>query len=164
LVAIEVKPREYNRGARAAKPGYVVCMAICGGPPRLQRRAMELHDSKLLGFELHGRDLVARFEAYVHVSLGVPGTDRGTGWSQELRLLVRNAQISEQPRELPLWIVDGAVVISGEALRLLPVPLEATKGVRLAFGGIAGNLAVSGDGLSLTALGDARFVERFEGA
>jgi hypothetical protein len=126
---------------------------------------MALHDSKLLRWELRGTDLVARLDAYVHVSLGVPGKEKGTGWSQELSLLVRNARVADEaPRELPLWITGGSVEVAGENLILVPVPLETAAAVRVELAGSGGTLAVSGDGLTLTALGEARFVERFEGA
>jgi hypothetical protein len=124
---------------------------------------MELHDSKLLRWELRGADLVARLDAYVHVSLGVPGEDAGTGWSQELELVVRGARVSEEPRELPMWIADGVIRAAGEALLLVPVPLEGKAAVEVTLAGAEGRLAVSGAGVSLTAAGQPRFVERFDG-
>jgi hypothetical protein len=139
-------------------------MATCGGPPRFLRRAIELHNSKLLRWELRGADLMARLDAYVHVSLGVPGEDQGTGWSQEVELLLRNVSVEEKPRELPLWIAGGTILVAGDALELLPIPFEAGARISLQLWGAEGKLAASGDALTLTALGEARFVERFEGA
>jgi hypothetical protein len=134
-------------------------MVTCGGPPRLQRRAVELHDSKLVSWEARGTSLVLRLDGYVHSSLGVPGEDQGTGWSQVLELAVSEASVSCEPRELPLWISSGAVEISGRMLLLLPLPLEEAGAVALRFEGAGGTLAVSGAGLTLTALGEAVFVE-----
>jgi hypothetical protein len=139
-------------------------MVTCGGPPRLQRRALELHDSRLVRWEMRGPDLVVHLAGYVHQSLGVPGTDRGTGWAQDVELTVRAAQVTRQPRELPLWILDGEVEAGQTKLERVPVPFEAAGPVRVRAGGGEGELAVSGTGLTLTAVGEARFVERFEGA
>ena len=135
-------------------------MVTCGGPPRLQRRAVALRESKLMSWKLLGTDLILRLDGYVHASLGVPGQDQGTGWSQELTLVVHGAHILEEPRELPLWISGGAATIAGEPLALLPVPFDEQLPLVLRLEGAAETLAASGSGLTLAAIGEPRFVER----
>jgi hypothetical protein len=133
-------------------------MVTCGGPPRLQKRAVALQESKLLRWELCGPDLLLRLDGYVHVSLGVPGQDQGTAWSQELELLLRNGRIVEEPRELPLWISQGE--LNSAKLLLLPVPFEERGAVLLKLAGAEGALAATGDGLVVSPVSDPRFIER----
>jgi hypothetical protein len=135
-------------------------MVTCGGPPRLQRRAVALQESKLLRWSWRGADLLLRLDGYVHVSLGAPGQDQGTAWSQELELLLRNARVLEEPRELPLWISEGALDKDSALLLLLPVPFEERGSMLLKLAGAEGALVASGDGLGVSAVSEPRFIER----
>src|SRR3954471_4268769 len=99
-------------------------MATCGGPPRMQRRAVELHDSKLRWWRKEGQDLRIRLDAYIHLSAGEPGLDPGTASSQEVDVLVREASVAAVPTETFLWISEGSVEIEGSARSSLPLPFE----------------------------------------
>jgi len=139
-------------------------MATCGGPPRMQRRAIELHDSKVLWWRKEGRDLRVRLDAYVHLSTGEPGLDPGTGWSKEVDVLIREASVAAVPAETFLWISEGSIEVEGTAQDNVPLPFEASAAVTLRWTGAEGRLVVSGRGLSLIPLGEPVFVEKFAGS
>ena len=111
-----------------------------------------------------GEDLRLRLDAYVHLSAGEPGLDPGTGSSQEVDVLVREASVAAVPTETFLWISEGSVEIEGSARSSLPLPFEASGAVRLHWTGAEGRLVVAGRGLSVIPLGEPVFVERFPGS
>jgi hypothetical protein len=139
-------------------------MATCGGHPRIQRRAIELHDTKVLWWRAEGSILRIRLDAYVHVSSGEPGLDPGTGWSQEVDVVVQNASIVAVPSETSLWITRGSVEVEGSLQDGLPLPFDASGAIRIEWTGAEGRLAVSGSGLSVIPLDEPRFVEKFPGS
>jgi hypothetical protein len=125
---------------------------------------VELHDSEVLGWRTDGSDLRVTVDAYLHVSTGTPGVDRGTGWSQRFDLCLRHASIEQIPSESPLWITEGRVEVEDRVLTLLPVPFEAPTGrIRVVLRGAGGALIATADGAVLTPLAEPRFVEAFPG-
>lgn len=125
---------------------------------------MELHDSKIVAWTLADGRLVIRLDAYVHVSLGRPGVDAGTGWEQRVELVLEGAVLGVATAEAPLWITEGMVATAAGELALLPVPLELGGPVRLDLAGAGGRLAATGSAMSLSPAGEPRFVERVSGA
>src|SRR3954464_4451384 len=134
-------------------------MATCGGHPRMQRRAIELHDTKVLWGRAEGRTLRIRLDAYVHVSSGEPGVDPGTGWSQEVDVVVQNASIVAVPSETSLWITRGSVEVEGCLQDGLPLPLGASGAIRIEWTGAEGRLAVRATGHFFIPSQDDGFVE-----
>jgi hypothetical protein len=135
-------------------------MAICGGYPRAQNRALELHDTRLVLISEHGGSVRLRVSAYVHVSTGRPGRDVGTGWSQELELAIAGAAIESRPTALPMWILDGSLQIDGASEELVALPLDRAGAIRLDLVGAEGRLLVTGERIAAEELADAQFVER----
>lgn len=131
----------------------------CGAFPRLQRRAIELHDSKVLSVTEQGGAVHVRLDAYLHVSSGDPGRDAGTGWSQEVELVIANGAIRESPQGT-LWILDGRITVDGAELDLLPLPLEEKGDIVIALSGHEGRLSVSGRGIAVVEKGEPVFVEK----
>ena len=136
---------------RGAKP--------CGAFPRLQHRALELHDSKVLSVVADGAAVRILLDAYVHVSTGKPGRDAGTGWSQEVALVVAFGTVHE-PHDGALWILDGEATLDGVPAGLLPLPLAVEGAVGLTLAGAEGRLRVSGRGLTVVEQGEPVFVEK----
>jgi hypothetical protein len=134
--------------------------AGCGGFPRQVRRAVALGDSKVLQLTFTSSSLRIVLDAYVHVSQGKPGFDAGTGWSQQLQLVLGAAELLERPAALPLWLSAGAV--DGDQ-GLLPVPLQRPGPVQLLLEGAEGRLQARGEGLAVEELSEPVFVERFAG-
>ncbi len=139
-------------------------MAQCGKTSRAQHRAVALHDSKVLAVIREGRGLRIRLAAYVHVSVGLPGIDAGTGWAQELDLVLGEASLTAAPAEGTLWISEGQVAIDGTPLRLLPLELRRAGRVRMELAGAEGRLFAEAASISIATRGDPEFVEKFAGA
>jgi hypothetical protein len=130
-------------------------------------RAVELHDTKVLLFREEGKDLRMRLDAYVHQSTGEPGLDQGTGWSQQVDLIVTNAVFVAAPSALPssFSISDGTLVIDGQPSSLLPLPLKKAGIVRLSlFGDDGAECVVDGTAVQLSPAGEPTFVERVPSA
>ena len=144
----------------------------CGAHPRMHKRAVALQESKLLAWKLDGQRLTVRLDAYIHVSQGQPGVDAGTAWEQAVELVLEAAAIDQAPAAAPLWLLEatvalgaapGAPLADGSSTALLALPLEHAGQVRLSLAGEGGRLLATGQGLTSTALGEPRFVERFAG-
>ena len=124
--------------------------------------AIEFHDSTLSGIAFDGRDLVVRLApAYVHRSEGRPGVDPGSGWLQDVDLIIAEAVVESSPSDVPVELCDGSLSV-GEALwdNLLPLPLAASGATSLDVStGRSERLAVRGAGAALVARGEPRFLE-----
>jgi hypothetical protein len=127
---------------------------------------IELHDSTLAGVTPDGRDLVLCLApAYVHRSAGRPGIDPGTGWLQEIDLVVSEAVVESLPSEFPVNLSDGSFSV-GEVRweNSIPLPLAVSGHVSLVAVPCRGEmLAVRGTGASTGTRGEPRHLEEFPG-
>ena len=113
---------------------------------------MELHDSRVNAIELaDGAAIVYFSHAYVHKSKGTPGRDRGTGWSQEARLVLSEAATSERLPPLPNTISEGFLEIGGIKHEIIPLPFKRKVGGALYLRFV--------DGAEVEIVGDRPFVE-----
>lgn len=69
--------------------------------------------------------------AYIHKSTGTPGMDRGTGWSQEARLVLSEVATSGPLPVLPNTISEGFLEVGGIRHELIPLPFRRKVGARL---------------------------------
>jgi len=116
------------------------------------RSALELHDSRVSAIEL-AEDVAAIYfsHAYLHKSKGSPGRDRGTGWSQEARLVLSEvASIGLLP-SLPSAIDEGYLEVGGIRHEMIPLPFARKVGARLYL--------VFADGSQVEIVGKRPFVE-----
>lgn len=126
---------------------------------------IELHDSRLTAIRQDGDDLQLDLDAYVHMSEGRPGIDPGTGWTVLVRLTVRSATMTRDFEGDRLWITEGTITIGPTVLDgECPVDLEVDDAVEVRATGHEGSLTVTGTGLKVEAMGEAKFVEVFPGA
>ncbi len=89
--------------------------------------------------------------AYIHKSKRTPGRDRGTGWSQEARLVLFEAETSEPLTLFPNTISEGFLEIGGIRHELLPLPFKRKVGAKLYLLFI--------DGVQTEILGKRPFIE-----
>ena len=137
----------------------------CGAFPRLQKRAVAIGESKLVSWSLAAGRLTVRLDAYLHVSQGQPGVDAGTAWEQPVELVLTGVEVQRAPAEAPSWLTGGTVELGGgPGLALIPLPLEHAGAARLRLEGESDRFEAAGLGLTVIALGEPRFVERFSGA
>ncbi|MBB3196874.1 hypothetical protein [Roseateles terrae] len=127
---------------------------------------LEFHDSRVASVYSLGDVVTISFEAaYLHLSDGVPGSDRGTGWTQAGSLEFGSASLPGTPDIGDGWIVAGALrVDGGDELRLVPVPFNIVGSIQATFTFSNGYvLDMRGKSSRLTLTGDASFVEDFPG-
>lgn len=87
-------------------------------------RAIEFHDSTLVGVSHLGTSVVLKFaDAYVHESAGQPGVADGRGWYQPAVITVSEASIQGAPKE-SVTLSDGSVRV-GDVVHSGVVPLGA---------------------------------------
>jgi hypothetical protein len=129
---------------------------------------IEIHDSTLSGIESVGREThLLLSPAYVHRSEGRPGVDLGTGWLQEVAVIIREAVVESSPSRLPCWLSDGALSVGDKAWEnAIPLPLDGRIGpVSLRAVTEHGEpVVVRGAGIEVVPRGEPRFVEEVPGA
>jgi hypothetical protein len=89
--------------------------------------------------------------AYIHKSTGTPGRDRGTGWSQEARLVLSQAIASEPLPTLPNTISRGFLEVGGIRHELIPLPFRRKVRAKLKL--------VFVDDLEMELIGERPYVE-----
>ncbi len=126
--------------------------------------AVELHDSQVLGVVSLAGAVVVRLAAYVHRSVGRPGFDPGTGWSQSVDLVFAGGVAEEQPAVLPCTLDDGDVSGGATFDGLVPLPVSVGATVRFKARGLYGErLAIRGAGLEVVSVTEGVFIESFTG-
>jgi hypothetical protein len=96
------------------------------------RSAFELHDSRVSHIELVDEVATIYFShAYIHKSRGTPGKDAGTGWSQELQLVMWSASASRQLPPRSNTVSEGFLEVGGIRHELIPLPFKRKVGARL---------------------------------
>lgn len=116
------------------------------------RSGLELHDSRVSQIELSdGAATIFFSHAYIHKSRGTPGRDRGTGWSQEARLVLSEAETPQSLPSLPNTISEGVLEVGGIRHEVIPLPFKRKVGARLYL--------VFVDGVEMEIIGNRPFVE-----
>jgi len=116
------------------------------------KRGLELHDSRVSQIDLlDGVATIYFSHAYVHKSKGTPGRDRGTGWSQEARLVLSAAQTPGPLPLLPNTISEGFLEVGGIRHEVIPLPFKRRVGAKLYLAFI--------DGVEIELIGTRPFIE-----
>jgi hypothetical protein len=107
------------------------------------RSALELHDSRVSHIELvDGVATIYFSHGYIHKSRGTPARDPGTGWSQELRLVMWTARASGQLPTRPSTVAEGFLEVGGIRHELIPLPWRLVRNVPLFDNVIPGRFAL----------------------
>lgn len=121
---------------------------------------IEFHDSELISAARSDLEVSILLDAYVHRwEDGEPS--RGTGWMQQVRLVVGSAVGSLPTFAGPAIIADGQIRI-GPALHdnLVPMPIQSDEPVSLKLQLVTGEiLEVSGQAVRSESIGEARYLE-----
>jgi hypothetical protein len=124
--------------------------------------SMEIHDSTLAGIDYVGGDVVVRLApAYIHRSERRPGIDSGSGWLQDIDLVIHAGVAECSPMQMPCWLSDGALTI-GEANWDNCVPLPLADSRTVTFSAITEHgerLVIHGAGVETVSHGEFRYVE-----
>ena len=127
------------------------------------KAALEFHDSRIDQISLAGGVATIHFpHAYIHRSSGTPGKDPGTGWSQEVQLVLDSATHSGAMPSLPNTISDGYLEVGGIRHELVPLPFSRRGAATLALVFTDGTrLEVSGERPAIELIGVAKFLENY---
>jgi hypothetical protein len=129
--------------------------------------ALEFHDSDIAAIEDDGQKITIRFApAYVHRSSGVPGTDPGTGWSQDAVMVLSEGKLRGDPPRGQHTIASGSAKLSNASYDdLVPVPLSHVGDVHICFLFDDGSeINIHAQAMSLSLVGAATYVEDFPGS
>jgi hypothetical protein len=127
---------------------------------------VELHDSVLAALVLRDGDAVLSLRpAYIHRSSGRPGSDPGTGWTQDLEITITDATVSGSSGLLPAHISEGSLKIGNEdypsALPMVPLGSPVHLALVMETGS---RVEIGGRRLTVVSVGEAQYVEEFPGA
>lgn len=127
---------------------------------------IELHDSRVVGITPSSGSVIVRFRpAYVHRSEGRAGFDPGSGWVQDIDLVVSEAVLESSFTEMPGELDDGSLSVDNEVFEnAIPFPLDVRGAVRFSAVSLNGErLVIQGTGATTVPVGEARYVEQFPG-
>lgn len=120
-------------------------------------KALELFESRVSQVTSdHGSVTVHFPYAYIHKARGLPGRDPGSGWGQEVELLLEDATIQTRATALPSMIDEGYFEVDGERYEVIPLPLgeHVTAHLHLLFSD-GGELDVEGKNPVIKLIGRA---------
>ena len=120
----------------------------------LSNSFVEIHDSTLLGAFLVGRAIEVRLRpAYLH--------HRGSGWTQDVDLVIDEGAIESLPANLPCDLADGSLAV-GEMTWQNEIPLDLDYVGPVTFSAQTSSsewLLVSGSSAKLVRCGTPSWVE-----
>jgi hypothetical protein len=127
--------------------------------------AIEIHDSSLTSIRQRGPELELRLSAYIHKSEGTPGTETGTGWLQDVTLVLDSGSVEGSIASWPADLQDGALEIDGEVSEnIIPIPLDRSGTIQLTLEPKwGGRIVVYGKHIHLELQGAPKYVEDFPG-
>jgi hypothetical protein len=126
---------------------------------------MEFHDSELLAATRAEGEVAILLDAYVHCWDDDGHQRRGTGWMQQIRVIVETGVGTVPEIAVPTPIVDGKLAIAHVAhSNLVPMPISSEEGVSLWIQlGTGETLEISGQSIHLECVGEPRYVEDLAG-
>ena len=122
---------------------------------------IEFHDSTVLSLTQAGADVEIVLDAYVHRWENRRNAWFGTGWSQPIRMAIKNVVDRAIRFEVPAGISCGGLRIGDvEYVNCVKLPLNSTEPIDLWLELADANLIeIVGSGLQLEAAGEARYIE-----
>jgi hypothetical protein len=96
-------------------------------------QAIEIHDSVLGSIEVVDRTVTLNLApAYIHTSLGEPGADPGSGWTQNVTVVIEDGIAEVKIPNPPGDLSDGSLTIGLQSSsNTMPLPLQCEDSVRL---------------------------------
>ena len=127
---------------------------------------IELHDSTVVRITRCSDSFVVHFApAYVHRSQGRPGFDPGTGWVQDVDLVISEFVVESGFTEMPVDLDGGSLRVGTDVFEnLIPIPLDVGAAIQFSAIGKSGeSLLIRGNAATVFSVGEARYVEDFPG-
>lgn len=126
-------------------------------------KGLELYQSRVSHVNRDALRITIYFpHAYIYLAKGTPGRDPGSGWSQEVELLLDDVSITSATAHLPNMIDDGYLEVDGERYEVIPLPLgeHETAHLHLTFSD-GSQLDVAGKHPVIKLIGKAKRLEDF---
>jgi len=126
--------------------------------------ALEFHDSLVQSIQADDSGCVSVHfsSAYIHMSVGRPGVDSGTGHIQAAKLSFAEAHFGGSLSKCVGPLSDGVVHVDGHSLSLLPVPYSFIGPVAAEFDFQNGaSIKISAAAVECSVFGPSEFVESF---
>lgn len=158
---------EVGNDHRLADPEPLAAILKACVPLAEVNSIIELHDSSVGGIDSIRGSCVIRFRpAYIHRSAGRPGFDRGTGWVQDVDIVLENVSTRVGFSEFPCRLSDGSCLIDGVVYENeIPFPVDAFGDIRVSFENQSGQkLGINASRITLNPVGNATYVEEFPGS
>jgi hypothetical protein len=127
--------------------------------------AIELHDSVVGRVDQIGERIeICLMPAYVHKSIGVCGVDAGTGWVQNITLVVDGGIVEGELPELPCDISTGILMVNEHISKnMLSLPLDQVGNIDLKLDVMwGGQIVVRGKRIVAIPKNEAKYVENVE--
>ena len=127
---------------------------------------IEIHDSVLGSIEIADDNVTLNLTpAYIHKSSGQPRVDSGSGWTQDVAVVIENGVVEMNIPSLPCDLIDGTLTLgSQEWSNAIPLPLQSQGSVRLERIGMwGGEMSVSGNRITVILLGQPKYIEEVPG-
>jgi hypothetical protein len=123
--------------------------------------ALELHDSDVEAIVATADEIRIVFSnAYVHRSNGRPGIDVGSGYIQPATIVLSGVTASTAKRAGT--ISDGALIVKGNSMSLIPLPFAATGQMNLRLFFVSGEeFSASATSVACSTSGEPRYVESY---
>jgi hypothetical protein len=121
---------------------------------------LEFHDSTLTGFDAGEAHVELLLDAYIHRWETLNEGWRGTGWMQNVRIVVSNAIVLSAVPLLPVEISDGRLQLGAVAPNDLVLPLQASGAIRIWLQLTTADVVeVTGNAVRIEVTADARYIE-----
>ena len=121
---------------------------------------IEFHDSDLTDCVRTGANIELRINAYVHRWEQLDGCWRGTGWVQDLSIVVSDAHVDETMPRLPVSISDGRLRVGDNEHEIVPTQFESGGPAALVLRFDSNHqVEVVGSTVQIHPIGPARYVE-----
>ena len=128
----------------------------------MSNKSIELHDSSIESISKVEDQLFLFIKAYIHQSDGIPGIDKGTGWTQAVVISFYDASFSSKNKEYPIDISDGELLVGQKRLsNLIPIPFIG-ESIELKLELINGEeIVLSSQKAEIILLGNPKYIEEF---
>jgi len=132
---------------------------------RPENRAVELHDSTVGYVDTrNGRIEIGLMPAYVHSSAGEPGVDPGTGWLQNVAIVVEGGNVEGELPQMPCDLSGGTLAVAETVSdNTLTLPLDQSGSIELKLEVMwGGQIVVRGTRILTILKGEPKYVEDFK--
>ena len=128
-------------------------------------KALEIHDSTPNEIKKEGLYVTLCLgKAIMHHSIGEPGVDKGTCWTQQVEIRLENSQILNEPNDIPNQLDYGYLVVNDtKYTNVIKTPLQESAEIEVSFETFSGSeLRIKSKSIEITEIGKPEYLQDFE--